>query len=168
MAAPLGNLNAATHGRRLVVDARQGVRYALPAPRLTKEYRFISKRVDEFRRELEDAVASCKRGVIDMHDACQISAACDHERARQFLMARLRDIETAGERQPLATLAQVMATVGRCVDSRNRCIAALGISRDIRKQDELAALYADPIVQDDPEDLPTDQNAAQSQPGSES
>jgi hypothetical protein len=122
---------------------RMAMRYSLPAPRLPKGYRSVAQAVDGFRLQIENAVLE-RHGEVTILRAAWIGAACDHERGRQFILNRLREVENGGTKQDLATIAAIMKTSAHCADKRNHALERLGL--DAPDDDPWASLNVVPAL----------------------
>ena len=111
-----GNLNRATHGRR--------IRYGLLQSRLPAGSSYIRKQRDKFRGAIEAAVASANGGNISLADAGLISSATKWETHSQ-LAARWLVVGT--DFSPADRLAH-SREVARAASERDKCLKALGLN----------------------------------------
>lgn len=113
MPAPIGNRNAVRHGLR--------------GTSLAKPYSYLRGSVDEFRRDLEDAVVAT-RGEITLQDACHICTAYRWERASQIFQAMLGKMKD-GKGRELTTDQLIACTErsARASEARDRAVRALDL-----------------------------------------
>lgn len=131
----IGNVNALKHG----------VRSYLAIGKLPKGASYIRRNLGQFRRTAEKCVMDVF-GEISLHKGALIQSACRHEARAQLLTRWLRDHDPT-----LEELRVTLAEIGRATDSRDRCIAALGLAQ--QRRSELLA-FLDVPTADSPENAP--------------
>jgi len=117
-AGKLGNVNRVTHG----------VYSYLAIGKLPKGASYIRKNLGQFRRSIEQCVMDVF-GEISLYRGGLIQSACRHEARGQLLTRWLRDHEPT-----LEELRATLAEIGRATDSRDRCLAALGLNQERRSR----------------------------------
>lgn len=117
-AGKLGNVNALKHG----------VTAYLAIGKLPKGASYIRRNLGKFRRTAEQCVVDVF-GEISLHKGALIQSACRHEARAQLLTRWLRDHEPT-----LEELRVTLAEIGRATDSRDRCLAGLGLTQKRRSE----------------------------------
>lgn len=121
--APPGNRNA-----------RGNIRHGLKAGSLPKDARYIEVRLNQFRRNLEDAVIAAK-GEVSLADAAAIQTACRWE--RHACLAQRWLTKQYAELKPLDRLT-FSREISRASGERDKAIRLLGL--DVRPKNDWSAI----------------------------
>ena len=150
MPAPIQNGSALKHGL--------SSRYALTIGQMPKRFIRVQRAVCIFRRHLEEAVTMVHQR-IGPYEASLINSASLWQRhallSNRWLMSSLDDL-TASEK------VHYSREVARASSERDRCLRALGLSRD--GGDTIDALYSVPLLDGDGPSTGSSSSAADALP----
>jgi len=124
---------------------RNAIRHGLKAGQLPRDAKYIEYRLNQFRRQLEDAVIDAK-GQVSIADAASIQTALRWERHAALALRWLT--KQCAELKPEQRLT-FSREIARASAERDKAIAALRLDND---EDRAPWLLPAPSVADDTED----------------
>jgi hypothetical protein len=104
-------------------NARGKLRHGLRAGKLPPRLQYIEHRINDFRRQLEDAVSE-RKGEVSIIDAAGINSACKWERhglLAQHWLRKEADNLSAGDRLKFSE------AIAKASDARDKNIRSLGL-----------------------------------------
>ncbi|MEQ8787144.1 MAG: hypothetical protein RIC55_12635 [Pirellulaceae bacterium] len=129
--APTGNRNATRHGLR--------------GSGLPPGCSYLASQLTTFRRYLRGLVAE-RQGNVSIYAEAVIQSACRHEK-RALLSARWLRIE--GDRLNIDQRSKLLRDEATATDARDKCLAALGLDRQIDPWDAALSQGRIPTIEAD-------------------